>query len=84
MLTSITVNLILYKAFSYCDHKICEKCGTKQVFACRDPKDDKFLSLAITGKADCIIAGDKDLLDMIAYEGIPIYRATDFLKMFSE
>jgi putative PIN family toxin of toxin-antitoxin system len=57
---------------------------TKQVFACRDPKDNKFLSLAITGKADCIIAGDKDLLDMIAYEDIPIYRATDFLKIFSE
>jgi len=57
---------------------------TKQVFACRDPKDDKFLSLAVTGKADCIIAGDKDLLDMIAYEGIPIYRAADFLKLFFE
>jgi putative PIN family toxin of toxin-antitoxin system len=57
---------------------------TKQVFACRDPKDNKFLSLAITGKADCIIAGDKDLLDMIAYEDILIYRATDFLKIFSE
>lgn len=57
---------------------------TEQVFACRDPKDDKFLSLAVTGKADCIIAGDKDLLDMIAYEGIPIYRAADFLKLFFE
>jgi putative PIN family toxin of toxin-antitoxin system len=54
---------------------------TEDVIACRDPKDDKFLSLAVTGKADCIIAGDSDLLDMIAYDGIPIYRAADFLKL---
>jgi putative PIN family toxin of toxin-antitoxin system len=57
---------------------------TESVIACRDPKDDKFLSLAVAGKADCIIAGDSDLLDMIAYEGIPIYRATDFLKLFCQ
>jgi putative PIN family toxin of toxin-antitoxin system len=57
---------------------------TKSVIACRDPKDDKFLSLAVAGRADCIIAGDSDLLDMIAYEGIPIYRATDFLKLFCQ
>ena len=57
---------------------------TESVIACRDPKDDKFLSLAIAGKADYIIAGDSDLLEMIAYKGIPIYRATDFLKLFCE
>ncbi len=57
---------------------------TESVIACRDPKDDKFLSLAVGGKADCIIAGDSDLLEMIAYEGITIYRTTDFLKLFCE
>jgi len=57
---------------------------TESVIACRDPKDDKFLSLAVAGKADCIIAGDSDLLEMIAYEGIPIYRTSDFLKLFCE
>lgn len=56
----------------------------ESVIACRDPKDDKFLSLAVAGKADCIIAGDSDLLDMIAYEGIPIYRATGFLNLFCQ
>jgi putative PIN family toxin of toxin-antitoxin system len=29
---------------------------------CRDPKDDKFLELAVSGKADFIITGDQDLL----------------------
>jgi putative PIN family toxin of toxin-antitoxin system len=56
----------------------------EHVVACRDPKDDKFLSLAVSGKADCIITGDSDLLDMIAYDGIPIYRAAEFLKLFVE
>jgi len=55
---------------------------TEQVIACRDPKDDKFLSLAVSGKADCLIAGDKDLLDMVNYQGIPIYLAADFLKSY--
>jgi uncharacterized protein len=39
---------------------------TERVTACRDSKDDKFLSLAVAGKADCIISGDSDLLDMLS------------------
>jgi len=56
----------------------------EHVAACRDPKDDKFLSLAVAGKANCIISGDSDLLDMVAYNGIPIYRAAEFLKLFAD
>ena len=55
---------------------------TEHVVACRDPKDDKFLSLAISGKADCIIAGDNDLLDMVKFNGIPVYRPADFVRLF--
>jgi putative PIN family toxin of toxin-antitoxin system len=29
---------------------------------CRDPKDDKFLEVALNGKADLILTGDADLL----------------------
>lgn len=54
----------------------------KPVVACRDPKDDKFLSVAVAGKADCIIAGDHDLLDMIRFDGIPIYRPAEFIRLF--
>jgi putative PIN family toxin of toxin-antitoxin system len=57
---------------------------TEHVIACRDPKDDKFLSLAVKGKADCIISGDSDLLEMVAYRGVPVYRASEFLKMFAD
>jgi predicted nucleic acid-binding protein len=38
----------------------------------------------VAGKADCIVSGDSDLLDMVAYEGIPVYRAAEFLKLFAE
>lgn len=52
------------------------------VEACRDPKDDKFLELALEGRADCIISGDKDLLVLHPFRGIPILTASDFLKIF--
>lgn len=49
---------------------------------CRDPKDNKFLDLAIDSGAACIITGDKDLLVLNPFEGIPILTAADFLKTF--
>ena len=49
---------------------------------CRDPKDNKFLELAISVNASCIISGDKDLLILHPFRGIPILNATDFLKEF--
>ena len=35
---------------------------TDSVAVCRDPKDDKFLALAISGNADAIVTDDADLL----------------------
>jgi len=49
---------------------------------CRDPKDNKFLELAVEAGASCIITGDKDLLVLHPFENIPILSATDFLKAF--
>ena len=51
----------------------------KEVTACRDPKDDKFLSLAITAGADCIVSGDADLLSLHPFRGIPVLTPADFL-----
>lgn len=39
---------------------------------CRDPDDDELLALAVAARADLIISGDADLLDLCNYEGIPI------------
>jgi putative PIN family toxin of toxin-antitoxin system len=40
--------------------------------ACRDPDDDKFLELAVLGRADVIVTGDADLLALDPFRGIPI------------
>ena len=45
---------------------------------CEDPDDDKFLSCAETGKADYIVTGDKLLLKVRTYAGIPIVKPRFF------
>jgi predicted nucleic acid-binding protein len=47
----------------------------------RDPKDDKFLQVAVAGKADVIVSGDEDLLVLHPFSGIPILRPAAFLRM---
>lgn len=49
---------------------------------CRDPKDNKFLELALSGNADCIISGDEDLLILNPFRGIPILTANEFLDRY--
>lgn len=41
---------------------------------CRDEKDNFILEIAIKGKADVIVTGDLDLLDLHPYHGIEIIR----------
>ncbi len=48
--------------------------------ACRDPRDDKFLALAVAGHADCIITGDKDLLALHPFRGIAILTPMAYLE----
>src|SRR5437870_10058402 len=45
---------------------------TFRLQVCRDPKDDKFLELAVNGTADVIVTGDKDLLVLNPFRGIAI------------
>ena len=48
--------------------------------ACRDPKDDKFLELAIDGRATHIITGDLDLLALNPFREIRILSPHSFLE----
>ena len=50
------------------------------ITACRDSKDNMLLELAIDGKADAIITGDKDLLALHPFQKIPILTPAEFLK----
>ena len=47
---------------------------------CRDPFDQPFLQLALAGKADYLVSGDKDLLSLAAQFDKPIVSAEQFLK----
>ena len=46
-----------------------------------DTSDNKFLEAAITGKTDCIVSGDKHLLDLKEYRSIPIVTSREFIDI---
>ena len=45
-----------------------------------DPTDNKFLELALDGRADVLVTGDKHLLKMSPWRGIRIVRPAEYLK----
>ncbi|MDP6038747.1 MAG: putative toxin-antitoxin system toxin component, PIN family [Candidatus Latescibacteria bacterium] len=56
----------------------------EQIEVCRDPKDDKFLELAVEGNAHFIVSGDDDLLTLNPFRGIEILTVDDFLTRVGE
>jgi putative PIN family toxin of toxin-antitoxin system len=48
--------------------------------ACRDPQDNKFLELAVSGNARCIVSGDQDLLVLHPFRGVAIVTPRDFVE----
>jgi uncharacterized protein len=48
---------------------------------CRDPKDNKFLELALSASATLLISGDGDLLTLHPFRGIPVLTPADFLSL---
>lgn len=53
---------------------------TVHVGECRDPRDNKFLELAVSGEAVCIVSGDQDLLILHPFRGISIVTPRSFLN----
>ena len=54
----------------YCESVIVS--GPVAAPACRDPGDRPFLELAVAGRADALVTGDKDLLALAATLPTPI------------
>ncbi len=52
----------------------------QHVEICRDPNDDKFLSLAMNGEADYLVTGDQDLLVLKKIGRTKILTPADFIK----
>lgn len=47
-----------------------------------DPDDDKFIECAVALKADVIVTGDKEVLNIKEYVGIKILSPQQFLEYF--
>ena len=57
---------------------------TQESTDCTDPKDNQFLSLALTVGADVIVSGDKKhLISMHPYKGISILSYQDFASLMA-
>ena len=56
----------------------------EEVRLCRDPKDDKFLELAVSGRASCLVTGDQDLLVLHPFRDIPVLTPARFLALQSQ
>ncbi|WP_228014431.1 putative toxin-antitoxin system toxin component, PIN family [Fortiea sp. LEGE XX443] len=52
---------------------------TEQIDECRDPKDNKYLELAMSGKAEYIVTGNNDLLILNPWRSIKILTVQEFL-----
>jgi predicted nucleic acid-binding protein len=49
-----------------------------RVTDCRDPKDDKYLELALAAGAEIIVSSDDDLLVLHPWRGARILRPADY------
>ncbi len=53
---------------------------TAPINACHDPKDDKFLELALNGEANLILTGDRDLLALHPFRGVDILSPRGYIE----
>jgi putative PIN family toxin of toxin-antitoxin system len=60
---------------------LCDVVGTINSLTVieEDPDDDRVLECAVAGRADCIVSGDRHLLKLGAYEGMPIVTVRQFM-----
>jgi len=47
---------------------------------CQDPSDNKFLEVALNGRADLILTGDAELLALDPWREIAILTPSEYLK----
>ena len=52
----------------------------QRLSVCRDEGDNRVLECAVEGRAEWIVTGDGDLLDLKAFQGIPIVTVANFLS----
>ena len=50
----------------------------------KDLPENRILECAVEADADLVVTGDRHLLKLKKFQGIPIIRLVDFLRMFPE
>lgn len=55
----------------------------RRLSLCRDESDNRVLECAVEGRADVVVTGDRDLLDLPAIEGLAILTPAAFLSRWS-
>jgi len=51
---------------------------------CRDPDDDAILACALEARADYLVTGDMDLLELKIFKGVRIVTPRDFEILFND
>lgn len=90
------LRVLTYPKFHLSDHEVrglieeellpfVETVRVRKHFAAvrRDPEDNKFLECAVAGRAEHLVTGDHDLLELGAYRGITILRVGNFLNQIT-
>lgn len=54
---------------------------TKQIHIFKDAPDNRILECALSGKADAIVTGDKEMLKLKEYEGVKIISLKEYLEL---
>ncbi len=53
----------------------------RRIRACRDPDDDRILECAVSARAQYVITGDADLLELDPFRGIRILSPSAFWSL---
>jgi putative PIN family toxin of toxin-antitoxin system len=54
---------------------------TRKIRLFKDDPDNRILECAVSGRADVMVTGDKEIIKLGEYEGIKIIRLKDYLEM---
>ena len=64
--------------------EVVQAVGNVQLPECRDPDDRKFLALAVAAKADALVSGDGDILEMAGKIPVPVLPPEQFRNSLRE
>lgn len=80
-LTSVQMEVAAAHYLRYAERIECDVVDT-DLPLCRDPNDQMFIRLAGAGRADILVSGDKDLLDLRGMTAFVIETLAEYRRRF--